>query len=93
MREWFAEAIAEGVEAASSDAGADPERMADRVLALCDGFGVRALIGELSIEQRPGRGLGGSWRRNSGLTPAPAAGLGFLNRRSIIPTSSEGRLA
>ena len=25
--------------------------MADRVLAVCDGFGVRALLGEMSIER------------------------------------------
>ena len=28
-----------------------PERIADRVLAMCDGFGVRALLTELSIER------------------------------------------
>ena len=51
MRRWFAEAIAAGVEAGEFDAGVDPERTADRVLALCDGFGVRALLGDLEIEQ------------------------------------------
>jgi AcrR family transcriptional regulator len=51
MRRWFAEAIAAGVEAGEFDAGVDPERTADRVLALCDGFGVRALLGDLGIDQ------------------------------------------
>jgi AcrR family transcriptional regulator len=50
MRRWFAEAIAAGVEAGEFDAGVDPERTADRVLALCDGFGVRTLLGDLEIE-------------------------------------------
>ena len=51
MREWFASAITAGVEAGEFRATADPERTADRVLAMCDGFGVRALITELSIER------------------------------------------
>ena len=51
MRRWFAEAIAAGVETGEFDAGVDPERTADRVLALCDGFGVRALLDDLEIDQ------------------------------------------
>ena len=51
MHAWFADAIAAGIEAGEFDAGADPERTADRVLALCDGFGVRALLTELSIDR------------------------------------------
>ena len=51
MRRWFVDAITAGVEAGEFDAGVDPERTADRVLALCDGFGVRALLGDLEIEQ------------------------------------------
>jgi AcrR family transcriptional regulator len=50
MRRWFAEAIAAGVEAGEFRSSVDPERTADRVLALCDGFGVRALLGDLPIE-------------------------------------------
>jgi AcrR family transcriptional regulator len=42
MRVWFAEAIAEGV-AAGEFAADDPERTADRLLALIDGYGIRAL--------------------------------------------------
>jgi len=51
MRRWFAEAIAAGVDAGEFDASVDPERTADRVLALCDGFGVRALLGDLEIDR------------------------------------------
>jgi AcrR family transcriptional regulator len=50
MRRWFADAIAAGVDAGEFDVGVDPERTADRVLALCDGFGVRTLLGDLEIE-------------------------------------------
>jgi AcrR family transcriptional regulator len=49
MREWLAEAIAAGIEdGAFSEA--DPVRVADRLMALGDGYGVRVLIGEISIE-------------------------------------------
>jgi AcrR family transcriptional regulator len=51
MRRWFADAIAAGMEAGEFDPGVDPERTADRVLALCDGFGVRALLGDLDIDE------------------------------------------
>jgi AcrR family transcriptional regulator len=51
MRRWFVQAIAAGVEAGEFDASVDPERTADRVLALCDGFGVRALLGDLEIDE------------------------------------------
>jgi AcrR family transcriptional regulator len=42
LRAWFAEAIAEGVEVGEFTA-TDPERTADRLLALIDGYGIRAL--------------------------------------------------
>ncbi len=51
MRTWFARAIAAGAEAGEFDRSADPERVADRVLALCDGYGVRALLGDMPVEQ------------------------------------------
>ena len=52
MREWFAEAIATGVERGELDAkGADPERVAGRLMALADGYGVRALFGDIELEQ------------------------------------------
>jgi AcrR family transcriptional regulator len=51
MRKWFAEAIAAGIEAGEFAADADPLRTADLVLAACDGFGVRALLGDLEPAQ------------------------------------------
>ena len=44
MHEWFSEAIEEAM--ANGDLDADPGAVADRVLALIDGFGVRALLGD-----------------------------------------------
>ena len=42
MHAWFAEAIAEGV-ASGEFTVADPDRTVDRLLALIDGYGIRAL--------------------------------------------------
>src|SRR3954447_14579419 len=42
MRTWFGDAIAEGTAAGEFAAG-DPQRTADRLLALIDGYGIRAL--------------------------------------------------
>ena len=50
MHDWLAEAIAAGVAAGAFSEGADPDRVADRLMALADGYGVRVLIGELDIE-------------------------------------------
>ncbi len=50
MREWFAEAIATGIERGELDA-ADPDRMADLILALADGYGVRVLFGDMEVER------------------------------------------
>ena len=49
MREWFAEAIVTGVERGEFPGDADPVRIADRILALADGYGVRALFGDLDV--------------------------------------------
>jgi AcrR family transcriptional regulator len=49
MREWLAAAVADGMETGAFAEG-DPERVADRLMALADGYGVRVLIGELGIE-------------------------------------------
>jgi AcrR family transcriptional regulator len=51
MRTWFAGAIAVGTEAGEFHPRSDPERVADRVLAMCDGYGVRALLGDLPTER------------------------------------------
>jgi AcrR family transcriptional regulator len=50
MHEWFSEAIAEGVKSGEFRA-ADPDRLADRVLALLDGYGIRVLVGDLPIDR------------------------------------------
>jgi AcrR family transcriptional regulator len=50
MREWFAEAISTGVERGEFASDADPDRIADRLLALADGYGVRVLFGDLEVE-------------------------------------------
>jgi AcrR family transcriptional regulator len=46
MRAW----LSEGLVACGVPEGRDPGELADRVLALCDGLGVRVLIGEMAIE-------------------------------------------
>jgi len=51
MHSWFAAAIAAGVEAGEFDEAAEPAAVADRVMALCDGFGVRALLGDLDLDR------------------------------------------
>jgi len=51
MHLWFSEAIEAGIEAGEFRSGADAGRTADRVLAMCDGFGVRALLTELALDQ------------------------------------------
>jgi AcrR family transcriptional regulator len=50
MREWLANAIREGQAAGAFRPEADPERIADRLMALGDGYGIRVLIGELDVE-------------------------------------------
>ena len=46
MHDW----LSEGIVACGVPAGRDPGELADRALALCDGLGVRVLIGEMPIE-------------------------------------------
>ncbi|HLY50025.1 MAG TPA: TetR/AcrR family transcriptional regulator [Solirubrobacteraceae bacterium] len=48
MREWFATEIAAGVRDGEFDAG-DPDEVADRLLALIDGFGIRTLLGDARV--------------------------------------------
>jgi AcrR family transcriptional regulator len=45
MREW----LVEGIEGSQAD-DVDPERVADRLMALADGYGVRVLIGAMELE-------------------------------------------
>ncbi len=49
MRDWFSEAIATGIERGEFPSDADPDRIADRVLALADGYGVRVLFGDMEV--------------------------------------------
>ena len=51
MHEWFAEAIRTGAERGEFPADADPDLIANRILALADGYGVRALFGDLEVAQ------------------------------------------
>jgi hypothetical protein len=50
MRAWWADVFTEGA-ASGEFRPVDPERLADRVIALLDGYGVRALLGDLPIER------------------------------------------
>ncbi len=50
MRDWVAQGIAAGISEGAFKADADPVRMADRLIALADGYGARVLIGDLDIE-------------------------------------------
>jgi AcrR family transcriptional regulator len=50
MRHWFAAAIAAGIERGELRAAAEPERLADRVMALADGYGVRVLFGDMEVD-------------------------------------------
>jgi AcrR family transcriptional regulator len=81
MHEWLCEAIAEGVtqgEFARCDAGA----VADRTLALIDGLGVRALLGDPAMPlQRAREEVWLVLERDLGLQPPTAAGT-FADRRS-----------
>ena len=49
MHEWFSQAIEAGVESGEFRP-TDAPRLANRALALLDGFGIRALVGDLTIE-------------------------------------------
>jgi len=67
MRDWFAAAIRAGV-AAGEFARCDPEEVADRALALIDGFGIRALLGDGGVPlDRARRNVGAVLARDLGL--------------------------
>ena len=51
MHRWMAQGLRAGAEAGEFSRDADPDRVADRLLALCDGFGVRALVGDMPVER------------------------------------------
>jgi AcrR family transcriptional regulator len=67
MHAWFADEIAAGVRDGEF-ARCDPEEVADRTLALLDGFGVRTLIGDPTIPlQRARRSVSASLAAELGL--------------------------
>lgn len=67
MREWFAAAISDGIEAGEFK-DCDPEAVADRALALIDGFGVRALLGDSEVPlDRARREIGSVLARDLGV--------------------------
>jgi AcrR family transcriptional regulator len=68
MHDWLREAIEDAVEAGEL-APNDPDRTADHVLALIDGFGVRALLGDPAVSIDRAREE--VW---AGLAPIPAPG-------------------
>lgn len=83
LHNWFAEEIAAGV-AAGEFERCDPAEVADRTLALIDGFGVRALIGDPSMPiERARRAIA------AGL--AGDLGLGERLARGELPGRREAR--
>jgi AcrR family transcriptional regulator len=50
MRDWFLDAIVTGTERGDIRSELEPERVADRILALCDGYGLRVLFRDLDVE-------------------------------------------
>lgn len=49
LHQWFADEITAGIEAGEFASEIDPDAVADGALALLDGFGIRALIGDASV--------------------------------------------
>jgi AcrR family transcriptional regulator len=56
LRDWFAQAITAGIEAGEFTT-ADPLAVTDRTMALLDGLGIRALIGDGSVPLERARAL------------------------------------
>ena len=77
LHAWFADEIAAGV-ATGEFARCDPHEVADRTLALIDGFGIRTLIGDSTIPlERARRAVAGALARDLGLASSwwrPATG-------------------
>jgi AcrR family transcriptional regulator len=67
MRAWFVATISEGVRNGEF-ARCDPDEVADRALALIDGFGIRALLGDGAVPlERARRSVGAVLARDLGL--------------------------
>jgi AcrR family transcriptional regulator len=76
LHAWFSEEIAAGVRSGEFER-CDPDDVADRTLALIDGYGIRALIGDSAIPlERARRAIGSALARDLGvgetLTPRRA---------------------
>ena len=67
MRDWFVSAIRDGVRDGEF-ARCDPEEIADRALALIDGYGIRTLLGDREIPlERARRAVGAALARDLGV--------------------------
>jgi AcrR family transcriptional regulator len=67
LNAWFAAEIQAGVKAGEF-ARCDPQEVADRTLALLDGFGIRTLIGDSTMSlERAQRGVAGALAGDLGL--------------------------
>jgi AcrR family transcriptional regulator len=72
LHAWFADEIAAGVQAGEFD-GCDPDEVADRTMALLDGYGVRTLIGDGAMPiERARRAVSSALARD--LNPNPPLG-------------------
>jgi AcrR family transcriptional regulator len=74
MRDWFADAIETGVERGELPAETDPARIADRIIALADGYGVRVLFGDMEVDHAR-RELWAALQADLELPPEPPAPL------------------
>ncbi len=67
LHAWFAREIADGVKAGEFER-CDPDEVADRALALIDGYGIRTLIGDPAIPlERARRSVSAALARELGL--------------------------
>ena len=78
MRAWFADEITAGIRDGEFQR-CDPEEVADRTLALLDGFGVRTLIGDSTIPlERARRSVSAALAAELGLGERLVSGDGAL---------------
>jgi AcrR family transcriptional regulator len=69
LQAWFVDEIAAGIKAGEFDQSADPVEVAERTLALLDGFGVRTLIGDSRVPlERARAAVESALARDLGLT-------------------------
>jgi AcrR family transcriptional regulator len=78
MRAWFAAAIEDGIQAGELKPASDPLLVADRVMALADGYGVRVLFGDMDV-QHARRELWAALRTDLGLPAQPPPPLDPAN--------------